>query len=94
MTNDIELINPNIPHGKVRCAVFDFDGTLSLLREGWPQVMRALMWINFMLDVVRQMNPQAPLYPMVLPYDPNGQKNVYVIASYSQPTNINAPSRH
>ncbi len=27
-------------------------------------------WINFMLDVVRQVNPQAPLYLVVLPYDP------------------------
>ncbi len=27
-------------------------------------------WINFMMDVVRQVNPQAPLYLVVLPYDP------------------------
>ena len=28
MTPDIEVINPSIPRGKIRCAVFDFDGTL------------------------------------------------------------------
>lgn len=27
-------------------------------------------WVNFMLEVVRQVNPQAPLYLVVLPYDP------------------------
>ncbi len=27
-------------------------------------------WINFMGDVVRQVNPQAPLYVTILPYDP------------------------
>ncbi len=27
-------------------------------------------WISFMADVVRQVNPQAPLYVMVLPCDP------------------------
>lgn len=27
-------------------------------------------WVNFMMDVVRQVNPQAPLYLIVLPYDP------------------------
>ena len=27
-------------------------------------------WVNFMMDVVRQVNPQTPLYLMVLPYDP------------------------
>jgi len=26
-----------------RCALFDFDGTLSLIREGWPQVMIPMM---------------------------------------------------
>ncbi len=36
---NIELRNPNIERGKIRHAVFDFDGTLSLIREGWQQVM-------------------------------------------------------
>ena len=27
----------------IRHAVFDFDGTLSLIREGWPQVMVPMM---------------------------------------------------
>ena len=27
------------PAGRIRCALFDFDGTLSLLRGGWQQVM-------------------------------------------------------
>ena len=27
-------------------------------------------WVNFMLDVVRQVNPQSPMYLLVLPYDP------------------------
>jgi type IV secretory pathway VirB4 component len=40
-------------------------------REGNEAYARALYgWINFMLDVVRQVNPQAPLYLIVLPYDP------------------------
>jgi len=40
-------------------------------REGNAAYAQALYgWINFMLDVVRQVNPQAPLYLIVLPYDP------------------------
>ena len=27
-------------------------------------------WVTFMLDVVRQVNPQSPMYLLVLPYDP------------------------
>ncbi|MEW6234250.1 MAG: HAD hydrolase-like protein [Candidatus Omnitrophota bacterium] len=35
----IEVINENITRGKIKHAVFDFDGTLSLVREGWQNVM-------------------------------------------------------
>jgi phosphoglycolate phosphatase-like HAD superfamily hydrolase len=39
----IELVHPNLPRGLIRHALFDFDGTLSLIREGWQQVMIPLM---------------------------------------------------
>ena len=35
----IEIIHPNIIRGRIRHALFDFDGTLSLIREGWQDVM-------------------------------------------------------
>jgi phosphoglycolate phosphatase-like HAD superfamily hydrolase len=38
-----EVINPNLPRGRFRSVLFDFDGTLSLIREGWPQVMIPMM---------------------------------------------------
>src|SRR2546423_9768644 len=40
---DIEILNPNLRRGRFRFALFDFDGTLSLIREGWPQVMIPMM---------------------------------------------------
>ncbi|MBP3959244.1 HAD family phosphatase [Gemmata sp. G18] len=43
-----ELINPVVRRGPFRVALFDFDGTLSLIREGWPRVM-----IDLMLDRLR-----------------------------------------
>ena len=39
----IEVINPHFPKGKVRVGLFDFDGTLSLVREGWPEIMIPMM---------------------------------------------------
>jgi phosphoglycolate phosphatase-like HAD superfamily hydrolase len=45
----IEVLNPAFPRGRFRSVLFDFDGTLSLIREGWPQVM-----IPMMVDVLRQ----------------------------------------
>ncbi len=45
---DMEIINPHLPRGRFRSVLFDFDGTLSLIREGWPQVM-----IPMMVEVLR-----------------------------------------
>lgn len=45
----IEIINPDFPRGAFRHALFDFDGTLSLIREGWQDVM-----IPMMLEFLRE----------------------------------------
>jgi phosphoglycolate phosphatase-like HAD superfamily hydrolase len=34
-----EILNRDLVRGRIRHAVFDFDGTLSLVREGWQAVM-------------------------------------------------------
>jgi len=39
----LEILRPNPAPGRLRYAVFDFDGTLSLLRAGWQTVMADLM---------------------------------------------------
>jgi phosphoglycolate phosphatase len=39
----IEIINPAYVRGAFRCAVFDFDGTLSLLRGNWQGLMVPMM---------------------------------------------------
>ena len=49
LTDEIEVLNPDLPRGRFRSVLFDFDGTLSLIREGWPQVM-----IPMMAEVLRQ----------------------------------------
>ncbi len=36
---DIEIRNPDIPRGVMKFALFDFDGTISLIRQGWQDVM-------------------------------------------------------
>lgn len=35
----IEVLRNEVELGKFKAAVFDFDGTISLIREGWQQVM-------------------------------------------------------
>jgi phosphoglycolate phosphatase-like HAD superfamily hydrolase len=60
---EIEVLRPDLPRGRFRSALFDFDGTLSLIREGWPQVM-----IPMMIDVLRQtatLETDAELHAVV-----------------------------
>ncbi len=39
MNPHFEIQNPAVRRGPFRAVLFDFDGTLSLIREGWPRVM-------------------------------------------------------
>jgi phosphoglycolate phosphatase-like HAD superfamily hydrolase len=39
----LEIVNPDHLRGPFRCAVFDFDGTLSLLRGNWQGLMVPMM---------------------------------------------------
>ncbi len=40
---DVEIVRPPACSRPPRHVLFDFDGTLSLIREGWPEVMVPLM---------------------------------------------------
>src|SRR5271163_1984940 len=35
----VELPRPLSPHPEISHILFDFDGTISLIRQGWPEVM-------------------------------------------------------
>ena len=48
---NIEIRNPEIQRGRLRFCLFDFDGTISLIREGWQEVM-----IPMMVDLMRATN--------------------------------------
>src|SRR5205823_9208187 len=49
LDDEIEILHEDVPRGRFRSVLFDFDGTLSLIREGWPQVM-----IPMMVGVLRE----------------------------------------
>jgi len=46
----IEIVNPDIERGRIRSVLFDFDGTLSLIREGWQAVMVPMM-VEILLEL-------------------------------------------
>jgi phosphoglycolate phosphatase len=41
--SNIEIIRPDFARGNLRYALFDFDGTISLIREGWQEIMIPMM---------------------------------------------------
>jgi phosphoglycolate phosphatase-like HAD superfamily hydrolase len=46
----IEIINPDLVRGRIRHCLFDFDGTLSLVRAGWQEVMTPMM-VDLLADL-------------------------------------------
>jgi phosphoglycolate phosphatase-like HAD superfamily hydrolase len=56
LTDEIEIIRPELPRGRIRSAIFDFDGTLSLIREGWPAIM-----IPMMVEILQQTGTNETL---------------------------------
>ena len=52
----IEIVRPEIICGAIRHALFDFDGTLSLIREGWQQVMVPMM-VDVLMATPRHESP-------------------------------------
>lgn len=71
----IEIINPHISRKGFKYALFDFDGTVSLIREGWQQIM-ANMMVEVLLATPRAED-EATLTQLM---------TNYVTASTGQPT--------
>jgi phosphoglycolate phosphatase len=76
----IEVIHEVAPRSAFRHVLFDFDGTLSLIREGWPEVMVAMMTEEILatgtkesaadiargcLDFVMRLNGKQTIYQMI-----------------------------
>src|SRR5207253_4769826 len=77
LTDDIEILNPGLPRGRFRSVLFDFDGTLSLIREGWPQVM-----IPMMVDVLRKTDTLESVIELTVAVEDfvmrlNGRQTIY-----------------
>src|SRR5262249_30091848 len=72
-----EILRADIPRGRYRFVVFDFDGTLSLIREGWPDVM-----IPMMVEVLRATGTREDDATLIACVDDfvmrlNGKQTIY-----------------
>jgi phosphoglycolate phosphatase len=50
--SQIEIISPDIQRGNLQYALFDFDGTISLIREGWQSIMSPMM-VEILMETPR-----------------------------------------
>lgn len=53
----LEVVRPRGARRSFRYAVFDFDGTLSLIREGWQGIMIPYLQTNLPPRPVRRAGP-------------------------------------
>lgn len=57
MARWIEVLNPDVQHrlGRIKYALIDFDGTISVIRQGWEDVM-----VPMMVEMICAGNPPTP----------------------------------
>lgn len=77
MADAHEVIRNDFPRGDFRAVLFDFDGTLSLFREGWPRLMTEMM-IGFLLEAGSE-EPEETLFPKVENFimELNGRPSIF-----------------
>ena len=89
----IEIIHPHIVRGRIRHALFDFDGTLSLIREGWQDVMIPQM-VEWLLETPEHES-EAELTAVVKDYVTRltGKQTVYQMIQLAEEITGGAASR-
>jgi phosphoglycolate phosphatase len=72
----VEFSGPFRPRPQIRHVLFDFDGTLSLLREGWPEVM-----VPMFVEMCPALSDESEAQRRQMLYDDimrlNGKQTVY-----------------
>lgn len=74
---DFEILRPDLPRGRFRSVLFDFDGTLSLIREGWPQVMIPMMVDVLQATGTREDEPTLTRHVEEFVMRLNGRQTIY-----------------
>jgi phosphoglycolate phosphatase-like HAD superfamily hydrolase len=78
----VELPRPLAPRPEIRHVLFDFDGTLSLIRQGWPEVM-----VPMFLEMLPPRNGETAEEARALVYDDimrlNGKQTIYQMIQFA-----------
>jgi len=77
LNTDMEIINSHFKRGRIRVAIFDFDGTLSLLRRGWTHIMHSLMMSKLLKTPRHESENELDAFITQLIYSTAGQQTIY-----------------
>ncbi len=73
----IEMIRPGFTRGKVQNVLFDFDGTLSLIREGWQGVMIPYLTGQIMMSPQHESEEEVTAVVKEFVTRLNGKQTIY-----------------
>ncbi len=76
----IEIIQPALERGRIRYAMFDLDGTLSLIREGWQLAMAESMLVELLKTPCRESDDELGVFVAELISRTTGQTASYQMA--------------
>lgn len=76
-TRRLEIVNPDHPRGPFRAVIFDFDGTLSLLRRNWQDVMVPMMVDILAATGTRETRPELHACVEDFVMRLNGRQTIY-----------------
>jgi phosphoglycolate phosphatase len=77
LDEEIEVLRPDLRRGRFRSALFDFDGTLSLIREGWPQIMIPMMTAVLRDTSTTETDPELTAAVEEFVMRLNGRQTIY-----------------
>jgi phosphoglycolate phosphatase len=80
----IEVIHTDIELGKIHSALFDFDGTISLIREGWQAIMLPMMVEILMQTPHREDQAQIELIVNEFVAHLTGKQTIYQMIQLCQ----------
>lgn len=75
--DQIEIIHPELPKGNIKFAIFDFDGTISLIREGWQRIMIPMMVETLMETPHHEAQPAVEQVVKTFVANTTGKQTIY-----------------
>ncbi|MGZ8919408.1 MAG: HAD family hydrolase [Limisphaerales bacterium] len=82
-TGSVEFADSFSPRPQITHVVFDFDGTLSLIREGWPEIMLAMF-----VEMLPKRGEDDPAVVSRMLFDDmmklNGKQTIYQMMQFAE----------